>query len=291
MRVTQPSDSVPLSLRSLAARRFGAVSWVGFAAWIIVIAFLLLAVFGPLFIATDPLRQTPGALLPIGSPGHPLGTDNLGRDELSRLVHGARPLIGIALLSTLFAALIGTTIGLIAGYSGGWIDQLLMRTTDLVLAFPSLLLIILLVSVTGAGPFPLVTGITVAMAPSFARLVRALCAREMARDYVTSATLAGTRAPRIMLVEILPNLTGPLLVQVMTTISVAAGFSAGMSYIGLGIQPPQPDWGYMVQAAQQFIYSQPSLIILPATCTLLFVVACNFVGDDLRDRFDLRRDL
>ncbi|MCU1527011.1 MAG: binding-protein-dependent transport system inner rane component [Frondihabitans sp.] len=272
------------------SRRFGgATSAVGLAAWIVVIAMVALTVIGPFVVPISPLLQGEHPLLPLGSAGHLLGTDDLGRDELARLLVGGRPLIGIALSSTLLAGTIGTAVGLVAGYVGGWFDQLLMRCTDLVLAFPSLLLIILLVSVTGPGPLPLVVGITIAMAPSFARLTRATTSREAARDYVASADLAGTRAPRIMVVEILPNIVGPLLVQAMTTISVAAGFSAGMSYIGLGIQPPQADWGYMVQAGQQFVYSDASLILLPAICTLLFVVACNFVGDDLRDRFDHRR--
>jgi peptide/nickel transport system permease protein len=119
-------------------------------------------------------------------------------------------------------------------------------------------------------------------------LARALTAREAARDYVLAARLGGTRSPRIMVQEILPNIAGPMLAQVVMTLSVAAGFAAGLSYLGLGIQPPTPDWGYMVQAGQEFIYTAPRLVVLPATLTLVFVVACNFVGDDLRDALDPR---
>jgi peptide/nickel transport system permease protein len=256
------------------------------AAWVVVLAYLVVALVGPLLVPGDPLRQTPDALLPIGSPGHLLGTDDLGRDQLARLVHGARPLLTVALLSTLVATGLGVAVGLPAGYAGGRVEQLLMRVTDLGLAFPPVLLIILMVAAGGAGAGSLVVGIGVALAPGIARLARALAARETARDYVLAARMAGARPPHVLLREILPNIAGPLLVQVLMTLSIAAGFAAGMSYLGLGIQPPTPDWGYMVQAGQEFVYTAPSLVVLPALATLVFVVACNFVGDDVRDALD-----
>jgi peptide/nickel transport system permease protein len=261
---------------------------IGAVAWIIVLAYLLVALAGPLLVPGDPLRQTPDALLPIGSAGHLLGTDDLGRDQLARLVHGARPLLTVALLATLVATVLGVAVGLPAGYAGGRVEQLLMRVTDLGLAFPSVLLIILMVAAGGAGATSLVAGIGVALAPGIARLARALAARESARDYVLAARMAGARGPHVLFREILPNVAGPLLVQVLMTLSIAAGFAAGMSYLGLGIQPPTPDWGYMVQAGQEFVYGAPSLVVLPALATLVFVVACNFVGDDVRDALDPR---
>jgi peptide/nickel transport system permease protein len=269
-----------IGVRQLGRTRVGGV------AWLVVLAYLLVALVGPLFVPGDPLRQTPDALLPIGAPGHLLGTDDLGRDQLARLVHGARPLLTVALLSTLVATLLGVAVGLPAGYAGGRVEQLLMRVTDLGLAFPSVLLIILMVAAGGAGAASLVVGIGVALAPGIARLARALATRETARDYVLAARMAGARPPHVLLREILPNIAGPLLVQVLMTLSIAAGFAAGMSYLGLGIQPPTPDWGYMVQAGQEFVYTAPSLVVLPALATLVFVVACNFVGDDVRDALD-----
>lgn len=266
--------------------RVGRRSVTAIAAWGTVGLLVLVAVLGPLFTPYAPEAQIARALLPIGSDGHPLGTDDLGRDQLTRLVYGARPLIGVAVVATVLASVVGTLAGLVAGYTTGWVSAAVMRMVDLVLAFPSILLIILFVTVIGSGAVALVAGIAVAMAPGFARLVRALTAREASRDYTHAAVLAGARTPRILLIEILPNLGGPLLVQCMTTVSVAAGFSAGMSYIGLGIQPPTADWGYMVQAGQQFMYTAPALVIIPALLTLVFVVACNLVGDDLRDRLD-----
>ncbi|GHB29914.1 dipeptide ABC transporter permease DppC [Streptomyces umbrinus] len=261
-------------------------SWPAKVSWVFLIAIVLVALVGPLLISTDPVRQTSSAMLPFGSPGHLLGTDDLGRDELARLVHGARPLLFVAFASTALAAVIGTGVGLLAGYAGGVVEQVLMRVVDLALAFPSILLVILLVAAAGPGTTSLVVGVGVSLAPGLARLARALAARETARDYIVAARLGGTRTPRVLVQEILPNIAGPMVAQVVMTLSVAAGFAAGLSYLGLGIQPPTPDWGYMVQAGQEFLYSAPRLVVLPAALTLLFVVACNFVGDDLRDALD-----
>ncbi|MFI6698982.1 ABC transporter permease [Streptomyces sp. NPDC050509] len=263
-------------------------SWPAVVSWVFLAAVILIALVGPLLIQADPARQTPSALLPIGSPGHPLGTDDLGRDELARLVYGARPLLLVSFAATALAAAAGTGIGLLAGYVGGITEQTLMRVVDLALAFPSILLVILLVAAAGPGTVSLTVGIGVSLAPGLARLARALTTREAAKDYVVASRLGGTRTPRVLVQEILPNIAGPMLAQVVMTLSVAAGFAAGLSYLGLGIQPPTSDWGYMVQAGQEFLHSAPRLVVLPAGLTLLYVVACNFVGDDLRDSLDPR---
>ncbi|WP_063746613.1 ABC transporter permease [Catenuloplanes japonicus] len=280
--------ATPSRLRaSFRARRLGRGPLAA-GSWVVVALFVIVAAFGPLVVGADPARGTNDTLLPLGAPGHLLGTDDLGRDELARMVHGARPLLMVAFLSTTLAAALGIGIGLVAGYAGRWIEWGLMRFMDLALAFPSMLLIILIVSAWRPGVGSLVVGIGVALAPGLARLARALAAREARRDYVLAAKLGGTRSPRILVQEILPNIAGPMLAQVVMTLSVAAGFAAGLSYLGLGIQPPTPDWGYMVQAGQEFLYSAPRLVVMPAAATLVFVVACNFVGDDLRDALDPR---
>ncbi|MDP9792217.1 ABC-type dipeptide/oligopeptide/nickel transport system permease subunit [Catenuloplanes nepalensis] len=272
---------------SVKARRLGRGPLAA-GSWVIVALFVIVAAVGPLLVGADPARGTNDTLLPMGAPGHLLGTDDLGRDELARMIHGAQPLLMVAFLSTGLAALLGIGIGLIAGYAGGWIEWVLMRCMDLALAFPSMLLIILIVSAWRPGVGSMVAGIALALAPGLARLARALAAREARRDYVLAAKLGGTRGPRLLVQEILPNIAGPMLAQVVMTLSVAAGFAAGLSYLGLGIQPPTPDWGYMVQAGQEFLYTAPRLVVLPAAATLIFVVACNFVGDDLRDALDPR---
>jgi ABC-type dipeptide/oligopeptide/nickel transport system permease subunit len=275
-------------LRSAYARRRVARSALAAVSWTVVALFVLIALVGPLLVGADPTRQTADALLPFGSSGHLLGTDDLGRDMLARMVHGARPLLLVAFLSTALAAALGVATGLVAGYYGGKVEWILMRVMDLALAFPSMLLIILIVAAWKPGVPSLVVGVGVSLAPGLARLTRALAAREAGRDYVLAARLGGTRAPRVMGQEVLPNIAGPMLAQVVMTLSVAAGFAAGLSYLGLGIQPPTPDWGYMVQAAQEFLYTAPRLVVLPAAATLIFVVACNFAGDDLRDALDPR---
>ncbi|GIM96738.1 ABC transporter permease [Paractinoplanes toevensis] len=274
---------------AFAARRLGRDP-IAVVSWLVVALFVLTALIGPLLVSADPTRNTADALLPLGAAGHPLGTDDLGRDELARMVHGARPLLLVAFLSTALAAVLGIGVGMIAGYAGGKVEWVLMRLMDLALAFPSMLLIILIVSAWNPGVGSLVVGIGTALAPGLGRLARALAAREAGRDYVLAARLGGTRAPRILVQEVLPNMAGPMLAQVVMTLSVAAGFAAGLSYLGLGIQPPTPDWGYMVQAGQEFLYTAPRLVVLPAAATLIFVVACNFIGDDLRDALDPRGD-
>ena len=284
-----PARPVPAGrLRSAFARRRVARSVLAAVSWGVVLLFVFVAVFGPLLVSADPTRQTSDALLPLGASGHPLGTDDLGRDMLARMVYGARPLLLVAFLSTALAAVVGVAAGLVAGFYGGRVEWGLMRFMDLALAFPSMLLIILIVAAWRPGVPGLVVGIGVSLAPGLARLTRALTTREAGRDYVLAARLGGTRAPRIMVQEVLPNIAGPLLAQIVMSLSVAAGFAAGLSYLGLGIQPPTPDWGYMVQAAQEFLYTAPRLVVLPAAATLIFVVACNFAGDDLRDALDPR---
>ncbi|GAA2522448.1 ABC transporter permease [Winogradskya humida] len=275
-------------LRAAYSRRRVARSALGACSWAIVLLFVLIALLGPPLVGADPARQTSDAMASIGASGHLLGTDDLGRDMLARMLYGARPLLLVAFLSTALAAVLGVAIGLVAGFFGRWIEWVLMRLMDLALAFPAMLLIILVVAAWRPGVPSLVVGIGVSLAPGLARLTRALAAREAGRDYVLAARLGGTRAPRIMVQEVLPNIAGPLLAQVVMTLSVAAGFAAGLSYLGLGIQPPTPDWGYMVQAGQEFLYTAPRLVVLPAAATLIFVVACNFAGDDLRDALDPR---
>lgn len=262
--------------------------WLAGASWLTVAAFVLVATVGPALVRADPVKGTDETLRPIGAAGHLLGTDDLGRDELARLLSGARPLLLVAVLAAALAAVLGVTIGLIAGYAGGPVEWALMRLTDFALAFPAMLLIILVVAAWRPGVASMVAGIGVSLAPGLARLARALAAREATRDYVLAARLGGTRTGRILLQEVLPNIAGPLLAQVVMTLSIAAGFAAGLSYLGLGIQPPTPDWGYMVQAGQEFLYTAPRLVVLPAAATVVFVVACNFVGDDLRDALSPR---
>lgn len=270
-----------------AARRRPGPAVIG--AWLVIALFVLVAVVGPL-VTADPARHTASPLLPIGADRHPLGTDDLGRDQLARMVCGARPLLLVSVTATAVAAILGIGAGLAAGYAGGRIDWLLTAATDVALTFPTMLLTILIVAAWRPGAAGLVAGIGVTLAPGLTRLARVLTAAEATREYVAAARSAGARASRILVREILPNIAGPMLAQVVMTLSIAAGFAAGLSYLGLGIQPPTPDWGYMAHAGQEFLYTAPRLVTLPAAASLLFVVACNLAGDGLRDAVDPRRD-
>jgi peptide/nickel transport system permease protein len=267
--------------RTPASRRI-----VSTLSWLALVFFLLLAAFGPLLTGRDPNAQEYEPLLPVFSDGNLLGTDELGRDQLTRLVYGARPLIVVSLGSTAIALLVGTLIGLAAGYRRGWIETTLMRAMDAVLAFPVILLALLIIAVIGTGVGNLIIAISLSQVPVFARLVRALTVREAAREYVLSARAAGFSGSRIVRGEILRNVAGPTIVQAMSTLAVAAGFASAFSYLGVGVQPPTADWGYMVKAGQQYVFDNWQLAVLPGLMITLFVVAANFVGDSLRDVFD-----
>jgi peptide/nickel transport system permease protein len=254
-------------------------------AWCVLGFFLLLAVFGPLVATRDPNAQGYEPLLRPFSAGNVLGTDELGRDQLTRLIYGARPLILVSLGSVAVAVLLGSFIGFLAGLRRGWVETALMRAMDAVLAFPVILLALLIIAVIGTGVGNLIIAISLSQIPVFARLVRALTVRELAREYVMAARAAGFGSLRIVRSEILPNVAGPTIVQAMSTLAVAAGFASAFSYLGVGVQPPTADWGYMVKAGQQYVFDNWQLAVLPALMITLFVVAANFAGDSLRDLF------
>jgi ABC-type dipeptide/oligopeptide/nickel transport system permease subunit len=255
-------------------------------AWSALLFFILLALVGPFLVTRDPNAQAYEPLLPPFSPDNVLGTDELGRDQLTRLVYGARPLIVVSLASVALAVLVGSIIGFIAGLRHGWVETSLMRAMDAVLAFPVILLALLIIAVIGTGMGNLIIAISISQIPVFARLVRALTARELSREYVLAARAAGFSGFRIVRTEILPNVAGPTIVQAMSTLAVAAGFAGAFSYLGVGIQPPTADWGYMVKAGQQYVFDTWQLALFPALMITLFVVAANFAGDALRDVFD-----
>lgn len=273
-----------------ATRRFGRggllLRPVSIAAWGLIAVFLLIALLAPLISLDDPTARTRETLLAPGSAGHLLGTDGFGRDQLSRLIWGARPLIATSLASVAIAVAIGFPIGIIAGYARGWVDALLMRTMDAVLSFPLILLAIMIVAALGPGAKNLVIAIAVSQVPVFARLVRALTVREATKEYVLAGRAGGFSVTRLVVHEIAPNVVGPVVVQATSVIAVAAGYAAALSYLGLGIQPPTADWGYMVKEGQEFLFSAWDLAIIPGLLITAFVTACNFAGDDLRDLLD-----
>lgn len=273
------------------ARRWGrrrlARRPVAIAAWTALALYAVGVLLVPFLVPGDPFAQSTDQLLPLGSPGHLLGTDDLGRDLLLRVLHGGQPLLLVTVVGTLAAALVGCALGMLAGFHGGVTDGVVMRVMDIVLAFPLVLVAVLMVAMLGGGVVNTTIAITVSQAPFFARLARNLALRERGKDYVRSAKALGFTGLRVLVREILPNMRGQLLVQTTSTLAVAAGLASALSYLGLGLDASSPDWGYMVKVGQEFIFGNPELSLIPGLLITGFAVACNFAGDDLRDAFEL----
>lgn len=229
---------------------------------------------------------------PAGSPGHLLGTDNFGRDILSRLIHGARISLVIGIVVVSIAATLGTLLGLLAGYLGGWVDQLVMRAVEIFYAFPFLVLAIAAIAVLGPSIFNVMLVLGIVSWPIYARLVRAQVLALREADYVEAAKASGARAGQIMLRHVLPNSLTPVIVTATFGIPEAILASAALGFLGLGVQPPTPEWGVMVSEGKDLIRRAPMLIAWPGLAIMLVVLSFNFVGDGLRDALDpkSRRD-
>lgn len=253
---------------------------------------LLVAIFAPLIAPHDPVVQVRGAFLrpPVwqdgGSWAYILGTDPVGRDILSRLIYGARFSLFIGLVVVTISVTFGVVIGLIAGYFRGPIDTFIMRLMDIILAFPSLLLALVLVAVLGPGLLNAMIAIALVLQPHFVRLTRAAVMAEKSRDYVTAAKVAGASRFRLMFKTILPNCTAPLIVQATLSFSNAILDAAALGFLGMGAQPPTPEWGTMLAEAREFIMRAWWVVTFPGLAILVTVLAINLMGDGLRDALD-----
>jgi peptide/nickel transport system permease protein len=214
------------------------------------------------------------------------GTDRLGRDELSRVVYGARSSLGVAAASVSVALLVGTILGLVAGYFGGTADLVIGRIMDVFFSFPVLLLAIAIAAMLGPGVRNAALAIAVVYTPLFARVVRAPVISERHRDYVDAARVIGASHPAIITRHILPNVVSPIIVQASSALSAAILIEAALSYIGLGTQPPAPSWGTMLSEGRTFLETAPWMSIFPGLAIALAVLAFNLLGDGLRDAFD-----
>ena len=256
------------------------------------LAMVLVAIFAPLLAPHDPTEQFRDAMLapPIwtegGKPGFLLGTDALGRDILSRLIFGARYSLVIGLVVVTLALVTGIVVGLVAGFFGGWVDASIMRVMDIILAFPSLLLALVLVAIIGPGLFNAMFAIAVVLQPHFARLTRGAVMAEKNREYVMAAQVAGAGKMRLMFRTILPNCLGPLIVQATLSFSNAILDAAALGFLGMGAQPPTPEWGTMLAEAREFITSAWWVVTMPGLAILVTVLAINLIGDGLRDTLD-----
>jgi peptide/nickel transport system permease protein len=245
------------------------------------------AIFAPLLSPYSPVAtHFQQVLAPLFSPGHVLGTDELGRDVLSRLIYGAQPTLEVGVLATGLALVIGVPTGLVSGYYRGAADMLAMRVTDVVLAFPFLLLAIGFAAIFGPSLRNVVVALGIASLPGFVRIARAEAMSLREQDYVQAAIVTGVRDRVILFRHLLPNMAGPILVQATLTIPGAILGSALLAYIGLGEQPPTASWGTMLTAAQDHLFDDPWLAILPGLAIFITTLCFNLLGDGLRDLFD-----
>ncbi|MFZ5918828.1 MAG: ABC transporter permease [Chloroflexota bacterium] len=258
-------------------------SRVGMIGLAIVLFWVLVAVFAPLIAPHDPLAQDSLAINQSPSARYPLGTDNLGRDILSRLVYGSRIILTLAPISVLASLVVGTFLGLLGGYFGGLIDEIVMRILDAVMAFPTILLYLIIIAAIGPSAFNVVIAITFVGAPGIARLVRSLTLDIRFREYVAAAELRGENPWYTMFVEILPNARGPLIIDAMLRVGYAIFAIGTLGFLGLGLPPPTPDWGGMISEARKYIWTAPLGVLWPAIAISSLVVGLNLFADGLRE--------
>ena len=255
----------------------------------VVLLLAIAAAIGAPFLAPyDPLKQNLGNTLAAPGRAHALGTDNVGRDVLSRVIWGTRVSLVAGIVSVAMAVVAGTLLGLLAGYAGGRVDGIVMRLMDAVLSFPPLVLALALGAVLGAG----LTGVQIALGvvytPTFARLMRGQVLTIKARDYVDAARALGASGFQIACRHVVPNAATPIVVQASLSVAFAILAEASLSFLGLGVQPPQASWGSMINAGRGYLQQAPWIVFGPGAALFITVVGLNFVGDALRDALDPR---
>lgn len=258
----------------------------------IVLGVALLAAFAPLIAPYAPdltdnrVFLVPPAWQSGGTAAHLLGTDAIGRDILSRLIHGARLSLVIGVAVVTLSVILGTVLGLLAGYFRGVFEITIMRIMDIILTLPSLLLAIVIVAILGPGLVNAMLAVAIVVLPHYVRITRAAVIAETSRDYVTAARMGGAGHWRLMFSEVLPNCTAPLIVQASLGISAAILDAAALGFLGLGAQPPSPEWGTMLADAREFVLRAWWVVTFPGLAILITVLAFNLLGDGLRDALD-----
>jgi peptide/nickel transport system permease protein len=293
--IAEPAAALasPAGPRPVRARRWrtlrhaarGRLAPFGAAVLLVAVAAALLA---PLVAPHDPLKQNLNHALARPDRAHLLGTDNVGRDVLSRVIWGTRVSLVAGLGSVGIAVLVGGLLGLLAGYAGGRVDGLVMRLMDAVLSFPPLVLALALGAVLGAGLTGVVIALGVVYTPTFARLMRGQVLSITAREYVDAARALGVPGWRIAWAHVLPNATAPIVVQASLSVAFAILAEASLSFLGLGVQPPGASWGSMINAGRGYLQQAPWIVFGPGAALFVTVVGLNFVGDAVRDALDPR---
>ena len=260
---------------------------VAVGAAVVVLLLLVLAVAGPLLTPSDPYASSMlKRLKPIGFEGHPLGTDELGRDMLSRLMVGARLSLFMGITPVICAFVLGSLIGITAGYAGGRVNSVMMRTIDVFYAFPSVLLAIALSGTLGAGIVNSLISLTIVFIPQIARVAESVTTQVRGRDYVEAARASGANAFTIVRVHVLGNVLGPIFVYATSLVAVSMILASGLSFLGLGVKPPEPEWGLMLNTLRTAIYTQPLVAALPGVMIFITSISFNLLSDGLRSAMD-----
>jgi ABC-type dipeptide/oligopeptide/nickel transport system permease subunit len=265
------------------ARNRGAVFGLG-----VLVVIVVTSVFAPLLAPYDPLAQGVGPALQGPSLDHWAGTDSFGRDLLSRIIYGARIALIVGVVSVALAMLIGVTLGLAAGYYGGWLDIVVMRIMDGLFAFPIIILAIAMMAIMGFGVLNVIIAVAVGFIAPFARVTRADVLAVKEEPYVEAARLAGVSRPAIIVRHVLPNVLAPIIVQAALRVSGAIITESGLSFLGLGPPPPNPVWGSMIAEGRNFIVMAPHVSTFPGIALMLAIVGLNLLGDGIRDTLDPR---
>ncbi len=273
-----------LVLRQLKSEPLAMISAV------VLLALVISAVFAPLLAPADPFKASMlKRLLPIGSPGNLLGTDELGRDMLTRLMYGGRLSLLMGIVPVLSAFFIGTTLGLTAGYVGGGVNMVIMRTLDIFYAFPSVLLAVAISGALGPGLSNSLIALTLVFVPQIVRVAESVTTQVRELDYIEAARMSGANTFSIICVHVLGNVLGPVFVYATGLLSVSMILASGLSFLGLGVKPPEPEWGLMLNTLRSAIYNKPFIAALPGAFIFITSIAFNLLADGVRSAMDIRK--
>lgn len=253
---------------------------------VILLFFLLVALFGPMFCTQDPLAQDLVHKYQQPSSEHWFGTDNLGRDTFTRMVYGARVSLSISFAGVMSGCLVGVLLGVCAGFFGSWVDTLVSRLIDILLAFPSLLLAITVVAILGSGTENTAIAIAIFSIPSIARMVRGIVMSNKDAEYIQACRVMGASNARMIFTHIIPNAISQIIVNITLNLGTAILTASSLSFLGLGVQPPAPEWGAMLSTGRDVIRAYPLAVLIPGIAITLVVMSFSLVGDGLRDALD-----
>lgn len=261
------------------------------AGMVIIGIVMFVAIFAPLLASEDPnengvFKAHPRDSKQAPSFAHLMGTDDLGRDMLSLIIYGSRISISIGFFAVSLAIIVGATLGAIAGYVGGPVDNVIMRTMDIMLAFPSILLALVIVAIIGPGLLNAMVAVGIVSIPSYARIARSTVIKENNREYVLAARAVGESNTSILSKQIIPNILSPIIVAASLGIATAILDAAGLGFLGLGAQPPTPEWGLMLSRNRSQLFSSPWMVLFPGVAIMFLVLGFNLIGDGLRDALD-----